>query len=186
MKQEIAQLQDLNKFLQGDIKALTADNTLVRGIIDTLNNENSELNGKIDALNMSLTNLQNSEKEIKSLVDKLTEKIQAVGNLELKNQVKKLDQLHADTHIDIEVLSERLKTMESSLKLAPISGIFTYIDKKDDQSLFIEKVQEALAQEMTYGQIDDYLTNSLPVELDKIIKDHPALTRNYIRNLRRE
>lgn len=186
MKQEVVHLQDLNMILQGDIKVLTADNTLVRGIINTLHDENSELNEKIDALNLSMTHLQNSEKEIKSLVDKLTDKIHAGGDLELKNQIKKLEQLHADTHIDIEVLSERLKTLESSLKLAPVSGIFTYIDKQEDQSLFIEKVQEALVQEMTYAQIDDYLTNTLPVELDKIIKDHPALTRNYIRNLRRE
>lgn len=186
MKQEIVQLQDLNMILQGDVKVLTADNTLVRGIIDTLHNENSELNVKIDALNMSVTQLQNSEKEIKSLVNKLTEKIQVGDDLELKNQIIKLEQLYADTHIDTEVLSERLETLEFSIKLASVSGIFTYIEKKDDQSLFIEKVQEALVQEMTYAQIDDYLTNSLPVELDKIIKDHPKLTRNYIRNLRRE
>ncbi len=49
-----------------------------------------------------------------------------------------------------------------------------------------EKIQQALVQDMTYAQIDDHLTNSLPFECDKIIKDHPALTRNYIRNLRRE
>lgn len=186
MKQEIVDLQNLHIILQEDIKVLTADNTLVRGNIDTLHKENSELNEKIDALHMSVTHLQNSEKEIKSLVDKLTDKIHTGGDLLLKNQFKKLKELHADTHINIEVLSERLKTLESSLKLAPVSGIFTYIEKQEEQSLFIEKVQEALVQEMTYAQIDDYLTNTLPVELDKIIKDHPALTRNYIRNIRRE
>ena len=39
---------------------------------------------------------------------------------------------------------------------------------------------------MTYAQIDEHLTKTVPPELDKIIKDHPALTKNYIRNLRRD
>jgi len=172
--------------LQGNINILTADNTIVHGNINILHQENSALNKKVNALNESVTNLQDSEKEMKSLIERLTEKNGAGGDLVLKNQLNNLEQLHADTHIDIIALSNRLKTLESSLKQAPVSGIFTYIEKQDDQSLFIEKVQEALAQEMTYAQIDEYLTNSLPQELDKIIKDHPALTKNYIRNLRRE
>ena len=123
MKEEITLLQDLHKIMQGDIKVLTADNSLARSSIDTLHKElpERELYEKIEALNMSLTHQQNSEKEIENLVDQLT-----------------------------------------------------------------EKIQQALVQDMTYAQIDDHLTNSLPFECDKIIKDHPALTRNYIRNLRRE
>lgn len=186
MKVEIARLQGDNLVLHGNLNQIAADNTLIQGNIDTLHQENSALYKKVDALNEVVTTLQVSEKELKSLVERLTEKIEAGGDLVLKNQLNNLEQLHADTHIDILALSDRLKTLESSLKQAPVSGIFTYIEKQDDQSLFIEKVHEALAQEMTYAQIDQYLTSSLPQELDKIIKDHPALTKNYIRNLRRE
>ena len=50
----------------------------------------------------------------------------------------------------------------------------------------MEKVTEAISQGLTYAQIDEFLTNTLPADLDKIIKDHPALTKNYIRNLRRD
>ncbi len=186
MQVAMAKLQEENLILQDSINELTADNTLVHGNLDTLHQENSALNKEIDALNESLAHLQESEKEIKSLVEKLTEKIVTGGDLEIKNQIHNLEKLHADTHIDMLALGGRLKTLESSLKQAPVSGIFTYIEEQENQSLFVEKVQEALAQEMTYAQIDEYLTNSLPQELDKIIKDHPVLTKNYIRNLRRE
>jgi len=139
-----------------------------------------------DRLSLAVGNLQGSEIEIKNLVDKLTEKIQAGADLELKNQIQSLEELHKDTHSKIEVLMERLKGLESSLKPAPVSGIFSYIEKEEDKSIFIEKVESALSQERTYAQIDEYLTANLPPELDKIIKDHPALTKNYIRSLRND
>jgi hypothetical protein len=83
-------------------------------------------------------------------------------------------------------MMERLKGLESTLKPVPVSGIFSYIEKEEEQSLFIQKVEAALSEERTYAQIDEYLTANLPPELDKIIKDHPALTKNYIRSLRKE
>jgi hypothetical protein len=98
-----------------------------------------------------------------------------------------IDNLHGENSglkEKIEVLMERLKTLESSLKPAQLSGIFTYIEKEEEQSLFIQKVQEALSQDMTYAQIDDYLIDNLPAKLLKTIKDHPVLTKNYIRSLR--
>ncbi|MGB3224868.1 MAG: hypothetical protein WBB23_18840 [Desulforhopalus sp.] len=186
MKKEIQQLQEKNSTLQGNINGLTSDNTLLQNIVDNLQGENSGLKKKIEELSLAVGNLQGSEIEIKNLVDKLTEKIQAGADLELKNQIQSLEELHKDTHSKIEVLMERLKGLESSLKPAPVSGIFSYIEKEEDKSLFIEKVESALSQERTYAQIDEYLTANLPPELDKIIKDHPALTKNYIRSLRND
>lgn len=186
MKQEITQLQEKNSTLQGHINGLTGDNTLLQNIVDNLQGENSGLKEKIEELSVAVENLQGSEKEIKNLVDKLTEKIQAGADVELKNQIKSLEELHEDTHSKIEVLMERLKGLESSIKPAPVSGIFSYIEKETDQSLFIQKVESALSEERTYAQIDEYLTANLPPELDKIIKDHPALTKNYIRSIRKD
>lgn len=186
MKQEMALLQENNMILQRNIKGLTGDNVLLKGSLDNLDGENSILKEKIEELSIVVEKLQISKNEIKDLVEKLNEKIQAGADLELKKQIKKLEQLHADTHIEIENLIERLNTLESGLKQTPTSGIFAYIEKEEDQSLFVQKVEEALAQEMTYAQIDEYLTNNLSQELDKNIKDHPALTKNYIRNLRRD
>jgi DNA repair exonuclease SbcCD ATPase subunit len=186
MKQEIVELQERNSILQGNIKGLTGDNVLLQGTVDKLRGENSGLKEKIEDLSLAVENLQSSEIEIKNLVEKLTEKIQAGADLELKNQIKRLEQLHDDTHTKIEVLMGRLKTLESNIKPTQLSGIFAYIGKAEEQSLFIQKVQEALSQDMTYAQIDDYLIDNLPPELLKTIKDHPVLTKNYIRSLRTE
>ncbi len=186
MKLEIAQLHDKNLILQKDITELLGGKTLLQENVTNLTGENSALKEKIEEMSVAIEHLQNSEKEIKNLVEKLTTKIQAGADQELKDQIKKLEQLYSETHIEIENLMERLNTLETGLKQSPVSGIFAYVESEQDQILFIEKVEEALTKEMTYAQIDEYLTKTLPPELDKIIKDHPALTKNYIRNLRRD
>jgi len=186
LKRDITQLQEKNTSLQEHITALAGDKTVLQNDVNSLGVANADLKMKLEDLNATVGNLQNSEEQIKALIDNLTEKIEAGTDQELREQVKKLDQLHVNAHSDVDALMERLNTLESSLKQAPVSGIFAYIESEEEQSLFIQKVEEALAQEMTYAQIDEYLTSSLPSELDQIIKDHPSLTRNYIRNLRRE
>ncbi len=186
MKQEIVDLQQKNLNFHGKMKELNNDNSLLQVVVNKLHAENSGLKEKIEELSEAVEKLQGSEKEIKTLVDKLTEKIQAGSDPELKDQIKKLEHLHSETHNEIEVLISRLEVLESGLKPAPTSGIFTYIDKEEDQSLLVQKVQEALSQDMTYAQMDDFLSDNLPPDLDKIIKDHPVLTKNYIRSLRAE
>ncbi len=186
MKQEIAQLHDKNLILQKNITELLGGKSLLQKDVDGISSENSALKERIGEMSIAIEKLQRSEKEIKDLVEKLTIRIQAGADQELKEQINKLEQLYGATHAEIENLMERLNTLEAGLKQAPVSGIFAYIEKEDDQTLFIEKVEEALGQEMTYAQIDEFLTKTLSSELDKIIKDHPALTKNYIRNLRRD
>ena len=90
-------------------------------------------------MSVAIENLQSSEKEIKDLVEKLTTKVQAGADQELKDQIKKLEQLYSDTHSEIENLMERLSILESGLKQAPVSGIFSYIENEEDQALFIAK-----------------------------------------------
>ncbi len=186
MQQEITQLHDKNLILQKNITEILQEKTLFQDNVTQLADENSALKQRIAEMSVAIDHLQNSEQEIKDLVEKLTTKIEAGSDQELADQIKKLEQLYGETHSKIENLVERLNTLESGLKQAPVSGIFTYIEREEDQSLFMEKVEEALSREMTYAQIDEHLTKTLSSELDKIIKDHPALTKNYIRALRRD
>ena len=176
MKQEIEQLQGEKLVLQKNIKDITEENELLKGDVANINSENQIINKRIEELSLEVETLQSSEKEIMGLVDNLTKKIQAGTDQDLKNQIKMLEQ----------PLVKRLSALESSLKPIPTSGIFTYIETKEDQALFIQKVEEALELEMTYAQIDDHLSQNLPIELDKIIKDHPSLTKKFIRNLRKD
>lgn len=186
MKQQTEQLQKNNSILRDNIEVITGSNELLQGNLDNLNGKNLVLNEKVEVLGKAVETLQHSENEIKNLIDKLSDKIQAGADQDLKIQVKKLEQPLADTQSEIESLMKRLNTLEYRLKQVPTSGIFSYIDAEAEQSLFIQKVEEALALELTYAQINDYLSKNLPAKLDKILKEHPALTKKFIRNLRRD
>jgi chromosome segregation ATPase len=186
MDLKIEQLQDKNLLLQRNINNLTGDNTVLQGNVGNLSNENLVLSNKVEELSTAVDNLQSSEKEIQDLVEKLTEQIHTRDEHDLKNQIEVLEKLHSDTHTEIGNLMERLMSLETSLKQPQTSGILTYIEIEEDQSIFIQKVEEALVQGMTYAQINKYLTKNLTSELDKIIKKHPALTKKFIRNLRKD
>lgn len=186
MKQEIAQLHDKNQLLQGNINDISGNNQLLQGSIETLNDENSSLKEQLEELGETVEHLQISEKEIKELVTELTAKVEAGADPEMKAQMKKLEKLHTETQKDIATLMKRLQTLEESENQLLTTGIFTYIETADQQNLFIEKTKEAIAQELTYAQIDEYFTKNLPEALDTIIKDHPSLTKAYIREQRKE
>ena len=58
------------------------------------------------------------------------------------------------------------------------------MDRDDCKQTFITKVEEALSQEMTYAQMDTFFKESLESGLYQILKDHPSLTKDYIRSKR--
>lgn len=185
MKEEIAQLQENNGILQGDLKGLTAKNEVLLGNVDGLKGENSNLKDKIEELTLTVEGLQSAEQEIKGLVEELTKKIEAGADQDLKDQIGKLENLQADTRKEIDTLVGHLSNLETGLKQCPTFGIFSYIGQ-DDQAVFIKTVEDAVAKDMTYAQIHEYLSQNLTPELDKIIKDHPSLSKTYIRNLRKD
>lgn len=186
MKQEITDLQARNTNLTGKIKELKEDTALLKGNVEAIKADNEALKAKIEDLSQTVKDLSDAENAIKELVADLTTKIQAGADQEMIVQIGNLERLQTQTREELEGFIERLNSLEPGQKQAPSSGIFSYIEKDKYQALFIQKVEEALGRELTYAQIDEYLSTQLPADLVKIIKDHPSLTKNYIRSLRRE
>lgn len=185
MKQEIEKLQANEVVLQEKLDSLKGDKASLQNSVESVISENSSLKEKIDELTVGVENLQSAENELKTMVTALNEKIQAGADQETKDQINKLEQLHTKTQQELNSLAGQLKNLEIGLKQCSTFGIFSYIDK-DDQATFINTVEDAVAKGMTYAQINEYLTSNLSKKLDKVIKDHPSLTKTYIRNLRKE
>lgn len=171
MMNEISELQQKNGNLQSDISTLQAKN-------EQLQNDIHELSNMVD-------NLQQSEVKIHELLADLTAKVEQEPDTSLKEQIQELEGMSRKIVTDLTILSDRLEGLESVKNQPQTAGIFSYIENQVDQELLTTQVQEAIAQEMTYAQIDEFLTNNLPLELDTIIKDHPSLTKDYIRSLRK-
>lgn len=186
MKQELIHLQNENSRLSRVIQDMEESKILFLSNINELQTDNAALELKIEDLGQAVQNLQHSENAIKALIDNLTTQIQSGSDEEMLIQIQSIERMQAETRKDLEILIERLNSLESCQKQATSTGIFSYIQSDAAQNQFIECVAEALKKEMTYAQIDDYLSAKLPPDLDKIVKEHPALTKNYIRSLRRD
>lgn len=207
LEQEITQMKENNVILEAKIEGfetvnVAASKNLAEVIEQNTKNlaevteknnkglaeiteQNTALKEQLDELNHTVVKLQDTEKELNETITTLRSKFDEINDNELREQIVTLGLLHTKTNTNIDNLAGRLTTLEMNIKQAPTSGIFSYIKSKDDQKIFIKAVQEALAQEMTYSQIDEFLSNNLDTKLDKIIKDHPSLTTNYVRNLKR-
>lgn len=186
MKQEIEKLQANEIVLQDKLNGLKGDKESLQASVATIEGENAALKAKIEELTHGVESLQTAESELKSLVDELNQKIQAGADQETKDQLAKLEQLQTKTQKELENLVSQLGDLEMGLKQCSTFGIFSYIPEKADQAAFIKAVEDAVSQEMTYAQINEYLTGNLSPALNKVIKDHPSLTKTYIRNLRKE
>jgi chromosome segregation ATPase len=189
MKQSIAALQDNNIALQGEVRGLAGEKETIQNALETVLTDNASLKEKIEELYAKVGSLQDSEIKIKELVDELSSKLEASSaNNELLDQLQKLESTQADTRKEIETLISKVNGMEATAteksQEVESSGVFSYIEKEDQQLLFKEKVEEGVILEMTYAQMDEHLTENLPTDLYKVVKDHPTLTKNYIREIR--
>ncbi len=197
MEQEITQLKENNVILENRIKGLDAENLAVKKNLSEITEQNSKklteitehnstLKEQLAELNQAMTKLQDSEKELDKTISTLRAEFDQTNDSELKEQIAALQHLSTETNTNLDDIAERLAAIEIDDKQAPTSGIFSYIDKDADKHILIKAIQEAIAQEMTYAQIDEFLSTTLDSKLNKIVKDHPSLTKNYIRNMKRD
>ncbi|MEN8190543.1 MAG: hypothetical protein ABFS19_11915 [Thermodesulfobacteriota bacterium] len=68
---------------------------------------------------------------------------------------------------------------------AEIHRLLTYF-KPDAQAKLTELVDETVVQEMSYAKAGEYLEKKLNAAGKKIIKEHPSLTKDFIRNRRQK
>lgn len=194
MKKEIAVLTKANAVLQADIETVSSKNQSLAKEMAEMDTENTAMKSQLDELHNQVEQLQISEQEIKDVVEKLVAEAKSSTNEEVKTQLAKLEKLQESTATELQAIIKRIEAIEKETSptaqleqvLPQQIGIFAYIDSEQEQQLFIEQVKAAVAKELTYAQIDDFLTKNLSKALDEIVKDHPTLTKNYIREVREE
>ncbi len=175
MKTELSSIQKKNLTLQNDVTAL--------------NSKNAQLQGDLHGLTAMVNELKDAEAKINTLITDLSAKVKEDPDTELKGQIKKLEDMYLKTNENITHLAGRLEALEEAATEptteAQTGGIFSYIESDEDQTLFTKTVEDGIANDLTYAQFDGFLTETLPAELNQIIKDHPSLTKDYIRSMRK-
>lgn len=190
-KIETAELERMESFLG---KANTENDSLKNSLtglkaqLMANSEEISSLKSALDASGEEKAALSEELEETKTKVEGLEkdlaaakEKVAALTTEknELSTKAKELEATNTE-------LEKTVTELEDAVDKSPEAGIFSYIESEEDKELFILAIDDAISQEMTYAQIDEHLSFELEPELDAIIKAHPTLTKNYIRNKRRK
>lgn len=178
-------MKNENSSLQAELKRISSKNELLETKTNSLSEDNAILKKQFEELNQIVDNLQNSEDELKTSIQALNDKVNDSSDDALDGIISKMEELRSQTRAEIDSILEKMASIETNLKQSPKYGIFSYIEE-DHQPIFIRAVDEAVAQEKTFAKINDFLSNNLPPELDKIIKDHPSLTKTYIKNFKKD
>jgi chromosome segregation ATPase len=160
--------------------------------------DTSDLTAKIDELQKKLEAADKGD--LNKQVQELQAKIDNADDDKLSTKVVELEKKLDDANNEIlqlqnlftappEEAPKKKKTNiapKSDDKLDTKHRIFSYLEDSKDQKLFAEKVQEAVNNDMTYAEIDEFLTASLSKKTDTIIKDHPSLTKDYVRHTKKQ
>ncbi len=195
MEQEIKKLTENNATLEDKIRELNDGHIAVNKdfakIIEKNDKEfsgvterNSVLKEQMEELSQTMVKLQDSEKELNEIVTTLKSKFDEINDSELREQIVTLGLLHTKTNTNIDNIVQRLTSLEKNTEQVFTAGIFSYIKSETDQNAFIDAVKKAVSKDMTYSQIDEFLSNNISTRLHKIVKDHPSLTKDYIRDLK--
>lgn len=185
----------------------------IAGIKDTmtqLNNTNDSFNASLAELRTSMAKtpaddfvkraeeLEQNQKALQQQLENCSQKLAELtehvtkGAQTTQQQGKQLDGVVADLgslKSRVEVLTatiEQLKSTSASQhsEIDLEHRIFSYLEQQKDKIQFAQLIAKAVEQNMTYAEIDDFLSESLPKGIDAIIKEHPSLTKEYIRELK--
>ncbi len=185
LQEDLSALKNENSSLHAELKRILTKNELLETKTDSLREDNSTLQKQFQELNEIVANLENSEEELKTSMQDLSDKMNENSDDAIGEIIVKMEELRAETRSEIDSILEKMASIETNLKQSPKFGIFSYI-KEDDQPIFIRAVDDAVLQEKTFAKINEFLSNTLPPELDKIIKDHPSLAKTYIKNFKKD
>ncbi|PIE68845.1 MAG: hypothetical protein CSA21_05425 [Deltaproteobacteria bacterium] len=151
--------------------------------------------------------------DLKELRTKAAELEQRLGALPVEQQVNELQgrvaglegQPQPDTdklEAKVTELTEQLATLQAELAELQTSGttaspaptqvedaakhrLFAYVTAAADREKLAELVTATLNKEMTYAQVTDFVIKGMSKDGGKIIAEHPALIKDYIRECRR-
>ncbi len=188
LRDTIAQLSEENRAFSAALAGMKSKlDTLSEKEVETASAAAQQLEKQEQDFTADLTELSAQIKEVRATVqnsDKQTQQ-QSAQLLETQKSLAALAEEMEKIKKTVGTIQEETDTTSSAFATGDYR-IFSYFDNDKDKQKFISLIEEALKKEMTYAEIDEFLSKSLSKQLDAIIKDHPSLTREYIRDQRKK
>jgi chromosome segregation ATPase len=208
--QEAQQSHATSISLQNISEELFAELTLIKNNLDSLYDKNSSTDQALAEMDKTVSKLSDStmnerldqveaqQDEIQTKLDKLLQQLDTLSatTKSREERTQKQEKTLTAAQSDIQSLNNGLEELRNNLiqlkqSLAPEESavsekeehrIFSYLEKETDKKQFAKLIEEAVQKNMTYAEIDEFLSKSLPKKVDETIKEHPTLTKEYIRD----
>jgi hypothetical protein len=152
---------------------------------------NASLAAPLADIQQSVADLHATQQAIGAQVHSLNgfressvEKLEALAQEVQQNRLE-LQRL-SDQYQDVQDAIERLASSRGeSPNTDTMPGLFSYIEGSDDQQAVVAAVHEAVTKDLTYAQMDEHFKQTLAPDLYQVLADHPRLTKDYIREIKR-
>lgn len=165
---------------------------------------------KTEEVKASMELLDQQMRQLQKSVEEVAEKLTADSSADIlgamQEKIADLVKSNSNRDADIGTLQRKVDALNSELKAVQEkltlfeeerksiqeqdeSGkhrLFSYIENEQEKEKIQQLVTEAMDQEMTYAQATDYLVENVSPDTAKIIADHPALTKEFIRENRKQ
>lgn len=198
-------IEDVRKELSAKIATidrslaqLKEDNQSVSQAVEDLENSVKEM--PFTEVRETSAKLEADQQEISAKFSDHLDVFKQISNSVQKNEtaLEQQNGLLQDAQKKIDTLSSEIKNLsaqqvsaeENTETSSPTQDeeeqprIFAYIAAKKDQKALTEAVKQATAKDMTYAEIDEFLSKSLPKNIDDLLKEHPSLTKDFIRSFK--
>ena len=151
------------------------------------------MNDKIQSLQATIDQQQSDSTEIGDRLNKLE-----TASIEFGDQVVKKTEDIAEVTAGITALENTLQPAIDSIAAdiadlkkktsvpEVVSGILSYIDSPEDRDTLTERTKEAVSRGMTYAQTDEFFKEVLPSKVHQALTDHPRLTKDFIRSIKKK
>ena len=187
IKAELKELQKSNNSLvtsieaiQASLAALPIDTTLEK--TDKLELQQADLSSALNELGSKLEAADTASKDNGQIIRQHSTSLENIDK-KIASYVKEL----ADITTQINTFAEEENVQqEQEATSTDQHRIFSYFENQEDKDKLADLIKEAVTKEMTYAETDTFLSKSLPKKLDAIIKEHPSLTKDYIRDCRKK
>ncbi len=172
----LTHLKEQNKNISAAVSEL--ETTISEMPVEEVSTTTLKLSVRQEELAASLAECQSRLDEMSSTLQQ-NETAMGQQKKQLQEALEKIEALTSE----IDALRPEIQSAEKpSQQPEEEPRIFAYIERQQSRKQFTDLVDEALAEDMTYAEIDDFLSQSLPPEIDTVLKEHPTLTKDFIRD----
>ena len=176
LSSSVAALGEQNKAFNSSITSLKG--TVEAAPYDDLNDKIEQLENQQADLSLKLTQCLDKLNTISSVADEGVSLAKQHGG-ELNNVKSEISSYSSV----VDELRQKIENVSvDSTESHGNHRIFNYLEKDEDKKKFADLIAEAISKDLTYAEIDDFLSKSLSKKVDTIIKEHPSLTKQYIRD----